>query len=184
MIRFLTQYNSPAGSQDSTRVVYPTGLFLLFLILLILTIFAFAILKFWYMPRLNAQIEKQDDNIKALAEKISLKDRENFTDFYSRVNNIKILLRSHIYSSNLLNRVETLAHPRVLFSSIKANNRQKTVEIYGFAADQAALAEQILAFERDQLFNSARVNKISMSGNGFNFEAILSYKPELLLFNQ
>ncbi len=184
MVRFLSPYSSGAQPGESNKPVYPTVLFLTFLILFIAVSACYLIVKYWYNPYLNAQIDKQNEELVKLSSKLSEQDREDLMDFYSRINNIKHLLGDHIYISNFLSKLESLTHSRAAFSNLRINYKQRIARLEGMALDSNSLVEQLLAFEQDSLFSSVRVSRVFLNNSGFNFDAEIVYKPKLLMFNQ
>ena len=121
MVRFLSPYSAGESGADQNKPIYPTGLFLVFLILLFIFLAAYLGVRFWYNPYLNVQIDEKDKQIQEIASRLSAEQKEELMDFYSRIGIIKNLLSTHLYASNFLNKLESLNHPKVSFSNLQIN---------------------------------------------------------------
>ena len=137
-----------------------------------------------YQKSLNKKIEdlkKQEASVfssqdKAAAEKIA--------DLEKRANIAQDFLKSHVYSSGVLDSIASVTLPKVKWDSYGLNVKDKAVTLKGQAADYSTLAKQLFALDQTNYFNVA-VSNVALNKEGtvgfsvnFNFDPKILQKPK------
>jgi len=151
-----------------------------------LLIFSFAILgltlasyfgiAFGYKPYLNSQISNVNAQMSSLEKSIDKQQRENLTNLYSQLTNIKFLLDSHIAASNLFEDLGKNTNPQVYYTGFGLSLIENKIEIRGMAPDYGTLVKQLESFKKSQLFGNVLLENAKSTADGISFsvQAILN----------
>lgn len=135
----------------------------------------------FYQNFLNKSIDEINSKTKALSKEISETDRAEVLSFYSQLINLKTLLAQHLYSSNILEKLELITHPKVAYSSFNYDNKNNTLKLDGYTDNLEFLAQQVLAFQRISEFTKVTLSNIKFAGNKIIFSVEINFKPGFIL---
>ncbi len=135
---------------------------------------------FFYAKSLPIQIS---DLKRQQSEVFSAKDKEaavKIVDFDKGAALTQSLLKNHIYSSNIFDKLAAVTMPRVQWQSFNLSVKDSSIVLKGLAADYTILAKQMLALERDALAN-VKISNISLDkAGGVGFTASGNFDPKIL----
>lgn len=118
------------------------------------------------------QSEIFNDNDKEMATKI--------VDFEKASVSLQSLLKSHLYASNLFDKLAAATVPRVQWKEFDLTVQGNIVNVQGFSANYTTIAKQILALS-DAGFLSVNVSNISMEKTGgVGFDVVFNFDPKIL----
>lgn len=127
----------------------------------------------YYQNSLAARI----DDIRVQQDKIfQAKDKElarNIVDFETGAALIQNLLKNHVYTSEITEKLSALTLPQVQWHIFSLDVKAKSILVKGRAANYSVVARQILAFEEGG-FSNVAVSGINMDRTGgvaFQLEA-------------
>ncbi len=153
-------------------VILSTGVFLLVLLLWSGLIF--------YGRSLTAQIGNLK---KEQAAVFSAEDKEmaaKIVNFDENVSLLRVLLKNHIYSSAIFDKLASLTLPRVQWRTFNLSVKDSGLVMDGLAADYATLAKQMLALEEGG-FTNLKISNISLDRTGaVAFTAAFNFDPKIL----
>lgn len=133
-----------------------------------------------YQRSLNANIEdlkKQEAGIFTDQDKV---EAEKIAGLEKRANVTQTFLKSHIYSSVILDSIAALTLPKVKWDDYQLSVDDKKVSLKGEAADYSILAKQIFTLDQTDYTNVA-VSGISLNKSGtVNFSVDFSFNPKIL----
>jgi hypothetical protein len=134
----------------------------------------------FYQRSLNANIEdlkKQEAGIFTDQDKV---EAEKIAGLEKRADVTQTFLKSHIYSSVILDSIAALTLPRVKWDDYQLSVDDQKVSLKGEAADYSVLAKQIFTLDQTDYTNVA-VSNISLNKNGtVNFSVDFSFNPKIL----
>jgi len=148
-------------------------------ILFVLMLLGWGGMKF-YQGSLNAKIEdfkKQEagvftDQDRAVAEKIAgLEKRANVTQTF---------LKSHIYTSVILDSIAALTLPKVKWDEYLLSVNDQKVSLKGEAADYSVLAKQIFTLDQTDYTNVTVANISLDKGGTVKFSVSFNFNPKIL----
>ncbi len=135
---------------------------------------------FFYKNSLTGQIK---DLKRQQAEVFSVKDKEmavKIVNFDKGATLMQTLLKNHIYSSIIFDRLASATLPRVQWRSFDLLAPDSKLTLKGFSADYATLAKQMLALAEDNFSNLA-VSNISLDKTGgVGFMISFNFSPKIL----
>lgn len=150
--------------------------------LLILVLVIYFALQYGYLRYLDKKVADIENKIQSLEKEIASQDREEVTVFYSQLINLRNLLSSHIYSSQILTRLELITHPLVSFSNFNYDYDERRIKMEGYAANLPTIAEQLFAFERTSEFEEINISDVREVSRGkVVFSLEIFFKPSLVL---
>lgn len=133
-----------------------------------------------YQRSLNANIEdlkKQEAGIFTDQDKV---EAEKIAGLEKRADVTQTFLKSHIYSSVILDSIAALTLPKVKWDDYQLSVDDKKVSLKGEAADYSILAKQIFTLDQTDYTNVA-VSGISLNKSGtVNFSVDFSFNPKIL----
>ena len=146
-----------------------------------LSVFLWAGMKFGYVPYLDAQISKADNQFNELSSSISADEQEQFVDFYSQLYNIDTLARSHTYPGVFFDFLETYTYPTVLLTGARIEVSDSQVRIEGVAANYSTLTDQIAMYRSHPSVISVSLDtsrtRDPSETSGTNFSLKLIFQP-------
>ncbi|MBU2265098.1 hypothetical protein KJ784_02860 [Patescibacteria group bacterium] len=134
----------------------------------------------FYGKSLAAQIS---DLKKKQAEIFSVEDKKmaaKIVNFDENAVLIQSLLKKHIYSSAIFDKLSLVSLPRVQWRSFDLLVESNRVALKGFSADYATLAKQMLALEEEG-FTNLKISNILLDKTGLvSFMAAFNFDPKIL----
>jgi Tfp pilus assembly protein PilN len=135
---------------------------------------------YFYARSLNNQIsdlKKQQSEVFSAEDKILA---QKIVDFDKGAILIQSLLKNHIYSSVIFDRLAVTTLPRVQWETFDLSVKNSEISLRGFSSDYATLARQLLALENDG-FSNVRVSSISLDKTGgVTFLVAFNFDPRIL----
>ncbi len=152
--------------------------------LLIISLLIYGGLHF-YNQRLNKQLVEFQGQIGELNKQRD-KDFEVKVQFLDKaLKNLQIVLRGHLYWSNLFSRFETLTVPQVYFSDFSAalaDSGSLSLVLSGKTAGYTYLAKQMVSFSQEKTVSNINVSAISLSTDGsIEFKLNIDFFKDILL---
>jgi len=137
---------------------------------------------FWYYKKvLTDNIEEVSQKTLDLENERDKDEEKKIVGAEKKLENIKDILDSHVFSSKVFSFLEEFSNPQVSFSSFTFNAIGLQVELSGRAASYEVLAKQMVTFQ-----NNSNINKVDVSGiqlsqeGGVEFEMEMGFKQELV----
>lgn len=127
-------------------------------------------------------LAEQIDSIRAKQDQIfQAKDKElarSIIDFESGAALIQNLLKNHIYTSEILEKLSALTLPQVQWQTYSLDVKTKSLLVKGRAANYSVVAKQMLAFKEGGFFDVA-VSGINMDRTGgVSFQLQAGFDPK------
>lgn len=150
-----------------------------------LALFFFALAGYGGLFLLNRAQREAKQN---LVEEARLKEGNLRSDLVNqiflldqRLRNLRGLLTSHIFSSNVFKLLEQDTLPQVHFLSFNFNATLRNLDMTGEAVNYATLARQIGIFERDPYIEHVEFGGLSAGANNLaGFKITITLRPNLL----
>ncbi len=166
--------NLPAAGNFFLRVGMILGAIILILLLL-----SWGGLKFY-----QSSLVSQTQNLKEQESKVfSIKDKElvvQMMDFESGAKLISNLLKNHVYTSEILDKLATSTLPQVQWVSYGLDVINRRITLRGRAANYSVLAKQILALQ-DSGFSNVAVSSIALDKvGGVSFGVNFEFDPKII----
>lgn len=121
------------------------------------------------------EVNKKEENLKTdLLRQIFLLE--------GRLKNLRTLLSSHVFPSNVVKLIERDTLPQVRFLNFSFDATSGKLDMTGEAASYSILARQINVFERDPQIERIEFGGLSIIGgsNFAGFKLAIVFKPTLL----
>lgn len=135
---------------------------------------------FYYKNSLAGQITDLKDK---QSKVFSAKDKETalkIINLGKSSDSAKNLLASHIFTSEVFDKVSAATLPQVQWRSMELLVAEKIIRMKGVAAKYSVLGKQILALREGGFFNVA-ISKINLDKlGGVAFEASFNFDPKIL----
>ena len=151
---------SIAGLPQVGKWLFSRTSFWLALSLIVLMIVILTSLGLWgYQSSLTKEKETLAKQIEDLTNQRDLDLEANFIDLKQKIENLKNILQTHIYPSQVFNMLEELTLPQVQFVTLSADLSQAKLALSAETIDYQTLAKQVFVFEQDW-----RIEKIEVLG--------------------
>jgi len=131
----------------------------------------------FYLPSLEKQNQNLEVKIKGLSEEINEKDRQKIVILWNQTQNLKKILKNHIYPTKLLDKIESLTPKEIVFKRIGIDLKKGEIEITG-NGDINAVASYIFVLENSKDFFNVRLGEV---GEG-EFQMRLNFDLNLVKF--
>jgi len=150
-------------------------------ILLVITIVVYILSNFVYIIFLDKEVADLENKIQGLEQEIPKQDREEVTIFYSQLVNLQKLLESHLYPTQIFERLELITLPRVSFTNFNYDFGEGRLKIDGYAQNLDLIAQQLLAFQRTSEFSKIVISDIRQATpERSNFNMEITFKPSFV----
>ncbi len=135
---------------------------------------------FFYKKSLVSQIS---DLKKQQSEVFNAKDKElaaKIVDLDKGAALTQALLKNHIYSTHIFNKIASSTMPSVQWKSFDLSVPDSKVGLKGLASNYATLAKQLLALEEEN-FSNMEVSNIAVDrAGGVSFMVFFNFDPKVL----
>lgn len=169
--------------RESLPVGWPWRFFMVSFVIFLVSILSYLGLAFGYNPYLNSEIAKKDGEINQLSGAVSKENQDKFIQIYSQMINIKSLLDSHIFSSNVLSLLEQRTHPKVYFTGVNLKSPERELELDGIAASFSVLAEQLEIFAQTKDIEKYTLGQSQLNGDVVQFRITLKLNKSTLILS-
>ena len=153
------------------------------IILLIVSLLLYGGL-FLYQNKLNQDLDNIKKELAGLDRKRDPKMEKAIADLNKTLIALEELFKSHLYWSELFDKVEELTVPQVYFSEAKFNILEENISTFfsGNALTYTALAQQIASFQGERFVKKIEVSAISLSTEGgIDFDLAIIFSKDILL---
>ena len=156
----------------------------LVIILIMLSLLIYGGLIF-YKKELEKDLSSFQDVVDELNKKRDKDFEERAMSLDGALKDLKVILKNHVYWSDLFSKLETLTVPEVVFSefdsALEKDGSIKT-ELKGQTAGYTYLAKQIRSFEQEQVISGVEIEKISLgTEGGIEFNMTVIFEKDVLL---
>ncbi len=138
---------------------WPWRLLLLSGIIFLTTIAIYAGMQFGLSPYLSGQSKSVDQQINKLSGAISADEVNNFSAFYSQLNNIQNLLADHAKSSDVTDFLEKNTLTNVYFKTMSLDWSTRTLKFDGNAPSYSVLSQQMEIFRQ-----APQISEVNLDG--------------------
>jgi hypothetical protein len=171
-------------SQGSRRTPgWSSGILLFSGSVLFIIVFIYAGLRFGYEPYLNTQLSSLESQAQKIGQSVSVADEASIVTFYSQINNLRSLIKNHVFFSQFLTWLERNTEANVYYTSmVLASSNQITLT--GVAKTSADVSEQTAAFEAAPEVSTISLSNVAFSpfANGWTFGVVLTMRPSVFLW--
>ena len=124
--------------------------------------------------QIAAQNKSKEENLRPeLLEQVSVLDK--------RLKNVRTLLASHFFVSNVLKVIEQDTHPQVRFTNFAFSADSRKADMSGEAANYSVLSRQVNILERDPQVERVEFGGLSTAEVKFvGFKLSIIFRPTLL----
>ncbi|OGZ02390.1 MAG: hypothetical protein A2430_00515 [Candidatus Liptonbacteria bacterium RIFOXYC1_FULL_36_8] len=136
------------------------------LMIFLVMVISYIALNFGYKNILISQISKTETETESLAGGVSDAKRVAMIDFYSRLSNLRGLLKNHIYSSEFISLLESRINKNVSFNKATVLIDDGEVKLTGTARSFGNLAEQMEAFKTTEGVSSVVLDSAQAGEDG------------------
>lgn len=132
-----------------------------------------------FNPYLSSQDKKADQELSQLSNAISEEQAQNFSAFYSQINNIQSLMDDHNKSSQFAAFLEKNTLRNIFFKNLNFDAKEGTIKLDGVAPSYDFLAQQMEIFRKAPEISKVNIEGASLGeekGSGVNFSIRLILK--------
>jgi hypothetical protein len=164
--------------QREGSAVFVNILFYFSLILLIASIASYFILDNLQqktvktIESLDAELAIADASPEAATKKI-------IQDYEKKINDFSFLLAAHKYNSQVFPLIESLTHPKVVFSNFSQDSDKRTIVLSGVTDSFQTLGQQLFIFKNGEFIEEVKLSNIAFKEDGrisFGFDLVLDPK--------
>jgi hypothetical protein len=96
--------------------------------------------------------------------------------------NLQKLLESHLYPTQIFERLELVTLPQVAFTNFDYDFEERRLKMDGYAQNLDILSQQLLALQRTSDFEKTTISDVRQTTPGrTNFNIEIFFKPSLVL---
>ena len=148
-------------------------------------LFLISILIYWglsigYTSFLNRSILSLEEEVDNLAFQVTSEQQETLVTLYSQINNLRDILKDHIYGAQLFPVLERNTHVNVAYRSIGLLVPDRQVIIEGVAGSYDDLVSQLAIYEAAPEIKRLTLESSAVVGNTVNFKILLTLEPGVL----
>lgn len=153
-------------------------LFMLFVFLVFLT--SYFGLVFGYQNYVEAQIQRKNQEIEALATQVPREEQDKFLKFQFQLINLQNLLNRHVSISTFFDLLESNTNSQVHYLDLDLNVVERRVNLRGQATSYEILGEQLSAYERLREIVRYSLNQARLGEGGrVTFDVALFLSPDI-----
>ena len=167
--------------REELPVGWPWRFFLFSLLIAVTAVVAYAGLAFGYMPFLQSQIARQEENLEELGRVVPQKKQDELTGFYSQLVNLQGVVKSHAAVSPLFNIIESRTNTGVQYTLFEVRVPERKATLEGVAASYGIFAQQLHAFNLTPEIESMIVNDSNALEGRVKFRLSIIFKPALFI---
>ncbi len=182
MAEFLIKQDAPARRFDFERggSSFFFGSFVLFLLMLagLGGLIVLNKTRAGERDRIVAENQSKEENLRPeLLNSVAVLDK--------RLKNLRLILGSHVFVSNVFKVIEQNTHPQVRFTSFSFTTDSRKVDMSGETTSYTALSRQINILEREPQIERVEFGGLSTAEEKFvGFKLSIIFKPTLLSIRQ
>lgn len=143
---------------------------------------------FLFNKSLKTQLGEIQNQIEELNKKRDSDFEKKVVSLEKGLDGLKIILKNHVYWSNLFSDLEKLTVPSVSFSDLQGSIRADgsiDITLNGSAPSYTYLAKQMVGFGQEKLVSNIEVNGIKLgTEGGVMFALNINFLKDTLLLKQ
>lgn len=145
------------------------------------SLFAYFGLNVGYRAYLESVGEDLDAQTAVLTGQISAEEQESLIGFYSQLVNLKGILASHYFHSNIFGFLEENTLSNIFYTEATLTATDNSLALKGEAESLDALVEQMAVFDGASELNRVVLNQTAFEREGTTFVLTLGFRPEFFL---
>ena len=134
-------------------------------------------LAFGYTAYLSSSLSKLQDQVQTFSEQVPVEDQKKIINFYSQISNLKTVLSSHVFSSQLFTWLEKNAQVNVSYDRLNLNIQNNQLLLGGHSKTMDDIDQQLVIFQSQPEVGKIAVGNISFSDGVWRFDTTLSFVP-------
>ena len=152
-------YRNRSAEEVKEKYPIPWKLFLLswFFVLICFAFYFFS--ERIFLPSLEKQNQNLKVKITGLSEEINNEDRQKMVYLWSQTENLRKILKNHIYPTKLLSKIESFTPKEIVFKQITIDLKNREIEIIGHG-DINAIASYASVLEKSKEFFNVRLGRV------------------------
>lgn len=166
---------------EKVSVGWPWRIFVFSLVVFFLSLSIYFGLRFGYGPYLEKSSEELDKKLAELTRTISVDEQDRFVNFYSQLVNLKAVLNSHSFVSNVFQFLERNTINSVYYNEANVDVNKRFVALKGFANNLQSLTEQVAVLEKAAEVESVILSNVGFVNNVTSFEFLVIFKPNFFV---
>ncbi len=151
----------------------------------ILVVFILGLLLIYFLANfIKKELDRRLSSIEAkhreLTNELAKSTRSDAVLFLERLDNLKNILREHIYWSNVFVFLERSTLPNVRYNSFAGDASGKTITLNAKTSDLLSMVKQIMYFESLPEVKKTEFMNVGYTDDGINFSIRLNVSDSLL----
>ena len=142
----------------------------------LISLFIYIGLVFGYRSYLLGEVKKAQNQIQAFSQQIPAEEQARLVDFYSQLTNLKSILASHVFSSQIFDWLERNTEANVYFTKFNLAASRSQLTLGGVAKTMEDAAQQIAVFEAQPELEKVSVGGVSFANGVWQFDLNLIFK--------
>jgi len=154
------------GKTELGTIFSKIGILILVLVIISLSVYAGL---FFYEKSLNKQVEKIQSQIEEINKQRDIEFEKETISLEKNLKELKIILKNHLYWSNIFSKIENLVVPQVIFSKLEGDTKSDgsaDLTLEGKTLGYTYLAKQMVSFSQDDMVSNVEVSKINVADQG------------------
>lgn len=136
----------------------------------------------WWSDSIASKIANIDTELNSIESARDKSKEKRLLATYSQLEQADSVLRSHVYMSRAMLRVQALIQARVQVISLSVDVAKKSISIKGVADNYTTVSKQISSLYLEPSFENVTLQKASSQPNGrVDFDLIIEFSPNKLL---
>ncbi|KKW48236.1 MAG: hypothetical protein UY99_C0008G0004 [Parcubacteria group bacterium GW2011_GWA1_59_11] len=148
--------------------------------LFILSLATYLGLLFGYKPFLNSRLNRLNQEIRTMSQRIPEADQGKIVTFYSQLANLETVLGEHVFATEVFKLLETNIHNNVRLVRFSLETENSRVGLTGVAKSVPDITEQLRVFQTQPAIREATLGSVSATGGGWQFDLSLKLDPKFL----
>ena len=134
-------------------------------------------LTFGYKAYLNSSIAKLHDQTEAFSQQVPEGDQKKIINFYSQISNLKTVLASHVFSSQLFGWLEKNTQVNVYYDKFNLNVLNGQLPLSGIGKTMDDINQQLAIFQSHKDITKITLGNVNFSGGLWHFDVTLTFRP-------
>jgi len=138
----------------------------------------------WSSDQLISNISNIDTELSAIESARDKVKEKRLLATYNQLDQADGILRSHIYMSRAMTRVQALVQARVQVISLNVDYSKKIISIKGIADNFTTVSKQISSLYLEPSFENVVLQRVASQPNGrVDFDIVIEFAPNKLLLD-
>lgn len=163
---------------EQIPVGLPWRIMLFAIVIFGLSIFVYFGLHFGYRSYLTSQKEQLEQKTAALANQVSAAEQEKLINFYSQLTNLKNVLATHLFNTNIFDFLEKNTLPSIFFDEANFTASDNSLSLKGQAPSLRNLVNQMAVFDGAPELSKVVLNQTSFDKGSTVFAITINFKSD------